>query len=91
MSNGFYIKIATELNYEYSYITDIGSELWQLLSQVLEIKVTKLNLREAVMQYVQLQQMCDRPALSHQRCVDWGEAPDVAQFCDRSAQCHQPR
>lgn len=37
------------------------------------------------MQYVQLQQMRDRPALP-QRRVDWGEAPDVSQFYGRSAQ-----
>ena len=81
-----YVKIALKLKHEYSYIKDIGSELWQLLSQEVGIKVTKLNLQEALMQYVQLQQMHhDRPALPHQR-VDWGEAPDVSQFCGRSAQ-----
>ncbi|KJH69454.1 WD40 domain-containing protein [Aliterella atlantica] len=80
-----YVKIAQECNYKDSYIKDVGSELWQLLTQELGIKVTKLNLREALMQYVQLQQMRDRPALSHQR-VDWGEAPDVSQFCGRGAQ-----
>lgn len=80
-----YVKIALKLKHEYSYIKDIGSELWQLLSQELGIKVTKLNLRDALMQYIQLQQMRDCPVLSHQR-VDWGEAPDVSQFCGRAAQ-----
>lgn len=84
-SDHSYVKIAQELKHEYSYIKDIGSELWQLLSQELGIKVTKLSLREALMQYIQLQQMHDRPPLPHQR-VDWGEAPDVSQFCGRSAQ-----
>lgn len=38
------------------------------------------------MQYVQMQQMHNRSALP-QRRVDWGETPDVSQFCGRSAQC----
>ena len=84
-SNYSYIKIAREINHRESYIKDVGSELWHLLSRVLGIKVTKLNLREVLTHYIQMQQMCDRPALSRQR-VDWGEAPDVAQFCGCSAQ-----
>lgn len=50
-----YVKMAGELNHEYSYIKDVGSELWQLLSQRLGVKVTKLNLQAALTQYVQLQ------------------------------------
>lgn len=83
--NHSYAKMALNINYRESYITDVGSELWQFLSQKLEIKVTKLTLREAVMQYVQLQQMPVRPALP-QCHVDWGEAPDVSQVCGRAVQ-----
>lgn len=81
-----YLKISLELNHKDSYIKDIGSELWQLLSQELGIKVTKLNLQEALTQYVQLKQLRDRPSLPQHRRTDWGEAPDVSQFCGRSAQ-----
>lgn len=84
-NNHSYLKIALELNHRDSYIKDIGSELWQLLSQELGIKVTKLNLREAVMRYVQLQQIPVRPALP-QPHVDWGEAPDISQSCGRAVQ-----
>jgi NB-ARC domain len=83
--NHSYVKIALNINHRESYIKDVGSELWQLLSQKLETKVTKLNLREAVMQYVQLQQTPARPALP-QIHVDWGEAPDVSQLCGRAVQ-----
>lgn len=83
-NNHSYLKIALEVNHRDSYIKDIGSELWQLLSQALGIKVTKLNLREVLTHYIQMQQM-HRPALPHQR-VDWGEAPDVSQLCGRAAQ-----
>ncbi len=80
-----YAKIAQNTNYQESYLSDVGSELWQLLSQKLKVKVTKRKLRKAVMQYVQLQQMPVRPALSKGH-IDWGEAPDISQVCGRAIQ-----
>ena len=79
-----YEKMARELNHEYSYIKDVGAELWQLLSQKLGIQVTKLNLPEAVARYAQQTQKLPKSSASHR--VDWGEAPDVSQFCGRAAQ-----
>ncbi len=84
-NNHSYVKIALDINHRDSYIKDVGSELWQLLSQKLETKVTKLNLREALMQYIQRQQIPARPALP-KRHVDWGEAPDVSQLGGRAVQ-----
>ncbi len=52
--NHSYAKIAQNTNYPENYLTDIGSELWQLLSQKLEVKVTQLGLRKAVKQYILL-------------------------------------
>ncbi len=73
-----YYLMVEPLQHEYGYIKDVGSTLWQLLSQELWIKVTKLNLREVLTQHSQLQQIqSDRPALPQCR-VDWGEAPDVS-------------
>jgi DNA replication protein DnaC len=80
-----YYKMVRELNHEYSYIKDVGAELWKLLSQALGIQVTKLNLQEAVTRYAQQQQIRNLPELLHNR-VDWGEAVDVSQFCGRQAQ-----
>lgn len=80
-----YEKIARELNHEYSYIKDVGAELWKLLSQKLEIQVTKLNLQEALTRYAQQEKIHKLPPLPHNR-VDWGEAVDVSQFCGRQAQ-----
>lgn len=80
-----YQKISLKLNHEYSYIKDVGAELWQMLTQKLGIQVTKLNLQGVLTQYVQQGQM--RVSASPQRRhVDWGEAPDVSQFCGRRAQ-----
>lgn len=69
-----YLKISRELNHKEAYIKDVGAELWQLLTEALGIKVTKLNLQSAITQYVQQQR--GLPVLSHGG-VDWGEAPDV--------------
>lgn len=80
-----YDKMAGELNHEYSYIKDVGAELWKLLSQALGIQVTKLNLQEALTRYAQQEQIHNLPALPHNR-VDWGEAVDVSHFCGRQAQ-----
>ncbi len=78
-----YIKISRELNHKEAYIKDVGAELWQLLTQALGIKVTKLNLQSAITQYVQQER--NLPALSHYN-VDWGEAPEVSQFYGRQTQ-----
>jgi hypothetical protein len=45
-----YHQISLELNHEYSYIKDVGAQLWQMLTQELEIGVTKLNLQDVLRQ-----------------------------------------
>ena len=79
-----YDKIAAELNHDYSYITDVGAELWKLLSQKLKIRVTKVKLQNALARYVQQEQMRNLSVSGNR--VDWGEAPDTSQFCGRQAQ-----
>jgi WD40 repeat protein len=81
-----YHKMARELNHEYSYIKDVGAELWKLLSQVFDTKVTKLNLQETLMQW-RLQKQTNNPSvISGSTRVDWGEAVDVSQFYGRQVQ-----
>ena len=84
-NNQSYRKIASELNHEYSYIKDVGAELWKLLSQAFGVQVTKLNLQDALTRYAQQEQYSLSASSSHNR-VDWGEAPDVSQFCGRQTQ-----
>ena len=81
-----YHKMSLELNHEYSYIKDVGAQLWQMLTQELEIQVTKLNLQDVLTQYAQQKRTCDQPASLQRDRVDWGEAVDVSQFCGRHAQ-----
>jgi WD40 repeat protein len=80
-----YLKISRELKHEYSYIKDIGAELWRSLSQALGTKVTKLNLEEALTQYVQQGLARHLATMQHAR-RDWGEAVDVSQFYGRQVQ-----
>jgi hypothetical protein len=40
-----YREIATESGYDYDYVKEVGFQLWQNLSQVLDRKVTKKNVR----------------------------------------------
>ncbi len=50
-----YAEIADELGYEHGYIRDLGCELWQQLSRVIQKKVTKCNVRTMLRQYAQAQ------------------------------------
>lgn len=48
-----YSQIAAENNYTLEYLkNDIGPKLWQLLSQVLEEKVTKANIKAVIQQRI---------------------------------------
>jgi WD40 repeat protein len=78
-----YRKIASKLDHEYSYIKDVGAELWQILSHGLGLEVTKLNLPDAVTRYVQQEQMRRQSAPPIASHTDWGEAVDTSQFCGR--------
>lgn len=80
-----YYKIAGELNHEYSYIKDVGAELWKLLSQALGIQVTKLNLQDVLTRCMH-QQIYSLPKLPKHNRVDWGAAVDVSKFCGRHKQ-----
>ncbi len=75
-----------ELNHDYSYITDIGAQLWRLLSQKLKIKVTKVKLQNALARYAQQEQGRNLSALSLYKRVDWADAPDTSQFCGQQEQ-----
>lgn len=81
-----YLKISRDLNHKEAYIKDVGAELWQLLTQKLGIKVTKLNLEEALAQYADQRQTHNLPVLPTKTHIDWGEAPDVSQFYGRLPQ-----
>jgi hypothetical protein len=46
-----YMQIANAFDYDYSYIKDTGSQLWQMLSTALGQKVTKFNFQSVLKHY----------------------------------------
>lgn len=89
-----YQEIARKFDYDPFYIKDIGSKLWQLLSKALGEKVTKQNFKVLLKQYVEQRSRegyrshrgaTYTPSLQH----DWGEAPDVSIFFNRSDELAQ--
>jgi hypothetical protein len=50
-----YSEIAQQLGYEYDYIKQVGSDLWQQLSQILGEPVSKQNIQAVLRRYEQSQ------------------------------------
>lgn len=91
-----YPQMATKLGYDADYIKDVGSKLWQLLSQCLGEKVTKSNFqsvlrrRSLAVPIAQPDRGTSAPpsppslagfGLHYQ---DWGEAPEPGVFYGRT-------
>ena len=80
-----YREIAEQLGYQHDYIKQVGSQLWQSLSQTLGEPVSKRNLQAVLRRYQQLQQAETALPVIQDR-QDWGEAPDVSQFYGRQGE-----
>ncbi len=80
-----YTEIARASGYDPGYIKDTGAKLWQILSEVYGVKVTKLNLQGVLKRAVREAQ---GPTLltptATPRRVDWGDAIDVSIFYGRA-------
>lgn len=80
----------TIYNYKPNYIKkNLAPKLWELLSEVTGEKVTKKNMKEVLLQI--LEKRSPHPTTAPQlpsplnnSWKDWGEAPDVSIFYDRS-------
>jgi WD40 repeat protein len=83
-----YSQIAEEVGYNISHVRDVGSELWQHLSQVLGERVTKKNI-QAVLRRVALpdRDLVDRIPTKVSSAIapyqHLGEAIDVSSFYGR--------
>jgi WD40 repeat protein len=86
-----YSEIAEKHNYDTEYIKQVGSQIWQLLSQELGQKVSKSNFR-AVLQRYALRQVDSLESIDHALSEitedsplhqDWGEAIDIYSFYGR--------
>ncbi|MGC9527564.1 MAG: NB-ARC domain-containing protein [Limnospira sp.] len=90
-----YADIAAHCYCSETHIRIVGSELWNLLSQGLEEKVTKKTFRATLERYNQQEsppeptpaettEAPSPPPAAPQKMRDWGEAPDVSVFFGRT-------
>nr|RNJ71150.1 MAG: hypothetical protein EDM05_00630 [Leptolyngbya sp. IPPAS B-1204] len=78
-----YLEIAVAAGYDPGYIKDTGSKLWQRLSEVYGVKITKLNFQR-VLKQIAYQTPAKLPANQWVKPrADWGEAIDVSIFYGR--------
>lgn len=87
-----YTEISRITGYDPDYIKDIGSRLWQLLSEVFGEKVTKFNFQAVIKRSARcVTKEIEEPVnkknqsfkLTTNNRIDWGEAPDVSTFYGR--------
>ncbi|MEA5580226.1 NB-ARC domain-containing protein [Nodularia harveyana UHCC-0300] len=83
-----YFDMATEFDYDYGHIKDVGSELWRSLSQALGEKVTKNNLHRVLQRAAQRKHYPNTSSTGNYHPsnsqTDWGNAPDVSVFFGRT-------
>ncbi|MBE9191915.1 pentapeptide repeat-containing protein [Gloeocapsopsis crepidinum LEGE 06123] len=80
-----YPKIAAHAGYDTGHIRDVGSHLWQQLTQALGEQVTKNNLQAVLRRQIQHVTISKEAiALTHKKSQHWGETIDVSVFYGRS-------
>jgi WD40 repeat protein len=88
-----YPEIADRAGYDLGYVKDVGSKLWQLLSETLGEKVTKNNVQVVLQRHWHSFQSF-QPETTNLPEVnthsnyrqDWGEAIDVSVFFGRNSE-----
>jgi ubiquitin-protein ligase len=84
-----YQEIASDAGYDFDYVREVGSSLWNLLSSEIGEKVTKKNIQSVLRRYKQEQEakvaQQESGASGDDRSlqlpkVDWGEAVEVSSF-----------
>ncbi|MBD1828828.1 NB-ARC domain-containing protein [Microcoleus vaginatus GB1-A2] len=84
-----YEQIAEDCNCNLSYVKELGSELWRLLSSALGKTVRKKSFKNVLEEYdhssptLPLPEKFPESAIAPSR-QDWGEAPDVSVFYGRT-------
>ena len=84
-----YEQIAEDCNCNLSYVKELGSELWRLLSSALGKTVRKKSFKNVLEEYdhssptLPLPEKLPESALARSQ-QDWGEAPDVSVFYGRT-------
>ncbi|NJK67889.1 MAG: ATP-binding protein [Microcoleus sp. CSU_2_2] len=91
-----YEKIAEECNCTDSYVKEVGSDLWRILSSKLGKRVSKKSFRNVFEEYDRSSSSATQPTTKlpevETRCrQDWGEAPDVSIFYGRTEELTELR
>lgn len=86
-----YRDIAERLGYDTDYIKQVGSKLWQLLSQATQERVTKSNFQSVLSRHKRQHSLEGAAALLSPAVQDWGESPDISFFWGRSPELTQLR
>ncbi|MBW4462568.1 MAG: hypothetical protein KME47_20375 [Nodosilinea sp. WJT8-NPBG4] len=86
-----YQDTALALGYEVGYIKQMGSDLWQCLSEHLSEKVTKRNLRAVLARQLKAPDLAagNPNAAPFRRRRDWGDAATAAVFYGRTDELAQ--
>jgi WD40 repeat protein len=79
-----YLEIAKVSGYDAGYIKDTGSKLWQILSEVYGVRITKLNFQGVLKRVVRNTEQVEAVKHASVRRLDWGEAIDVSIFYGRT-------
>ncbi len=79
-----YAQIANSHDYDYGYIKDVGSQLWQILSKSLGEPVKKKTLKAVLSQ--QYQQWQDSHQTVFRKRQHWGDEIDVSTFYGRTTE-----
>ena len=87
LNGNSYQEIADRSGYEHDYIKQTGAKLWRYLSQILQKKVTKSNIKSILRQYQQEQNIkLAQITVSAQLKEDWGDAIDPSDFWGRESE-----
>ncbi len=85
-----YSQIASVSDYNPDYLREVGAQVWQLLSEKLNKKVTKNNLYSILTQHQVIAKSIVKPfhtnSFTTTRRADWGEAIDIPFFCGRNSE-----
>ncbi|XHX79165.1 MAG: NB-ARC domain-containing protein [Stenomitos frigidus ULC029] len=91
-----YKEIAEQSGYTLGYIKDTGSDLWKVLSDALEEKVTRRNFQVVLKRVSRERGVGSRDAIAPTPDIrhlipyqDWGEAIDVSIFYNRADELAQ--
>ncbi|KAM3094821.1 NB-ARC domain-containing protein [Phormidesmis sp. 146-35] len=89
-----YEQIATTEGYDADYVKLVGSQLWQLISELVGQRVTKNNFRVVLRQRIGTSEpkeltppssfLPSPSSRSDSTYQDWGEVIDLSNFCGRS-------